>query len=295
LSHLAVQIVSPAAAEPVDLSELKEHLRLDGSDQDATVLALARAAREVCEAETGGRVLVATTYRLTLDFFPLMTYGQTAPGYPGTVEPVLRQDWRLSPADWAIRLPRSPLLSVSSVKYYDPSGTLTTISPTDYVVDAESDPPRISPASGAYWPSAQFRPGAVQITFVAGYATPITFAGAVTTARGRTFATNDVVRLTTSGGSLPDELAEGTDYYVVGAGGVTFGLSATQGGSAITTTSEGQGTHFASVYPPGGIPDNVRAAIKLLVGAWDEHRDEGGGLPPGVAALLGSAKTGTYY
>lgn len=62
-------LVTPPAAEPVTLDELKLYLRLDGSDEDSLVAGLGRAARERVEAETGAR-LIHQLWRLTLDGWP---------------------------------------------------------------------------------------------------------------------------------------------------------------------------------------------------------------------------------
>ena len=59
------------------------------------------------------------------------------------------------------------------------------------------------------------------------------------------------LQLTTTGG-LPTGLALLTTYYVINASGTTFNASATQGGSAINTSSAGSGTHtMNSIYVKG--------------------------------------------
>lgn len=61
----------------------------------------------------------------------------------------------------------------------------------------------------------------------------------------------DQVVLTTSG-ALPTGLTAGTTYYVVNQATNTFQLSATAGGSAITTTGTQNGTHTATSPQFGG-------------------------------------------
>lgn len=62
----------------------------------------------------------------------------------------------------------------------------------------------------------------------------------VVTAVGYTPTNGDVVSLSfTAGGSIPVGLTASTPYYVVGAAGQTFQLSATKDGAAIATTSTG--------------------------------------------------------
>jgi uncharacterized phiE125 gp8 family phage protein len=87
---MAITIVTPPAALPVTVEECKAYGRIDFDDADALIESLIGAARDHLEQATG-RTFVATTYQLTLDAFPCDE----------------------------IALPRSPVLSVASVKYYD--------------------------------------------------------------------------------------------------------------------------------------------------------------------------------
>ena len=62
--------------------------------------------------------------------------------------------------------------SITSVKYYDANGTLTTLSGSLYQTDIVSEPARISVSPGgiSLWPSTQIdKINAVEIEFVAGY------------------------------------------------------------------------------------------------------------------------------
>lgn len=67
--------------------------------------------------------------------------------------------------DAVVRLPRTPVTSVSFVKYLDVDGVLQTISSDDYELDAETG----SVAPVDEWPTALGTEGSVQIQFVAGY------------------------------------------------------------------------------------------------------------------------------
>lgn len=64
-----------------------------------------------------------------------------------------------------IALPRGPVSSVDSVKYYDSEGTDTTIDAGDYVLGNNI----VAPASDASWPIPDGRPGGVRVTFTAGF------------------------------------------------------------------------------------------------------------------------------
>jgi uncharacterized phiE125 gp8 family phage protein len=100
-------VYTAPTVEPVHLVEAKLHLRTvtgDTSEDDLLIAPLVTAAREYCENVTG-RALAA----------------QTIMAYP--------DDWGL----W--RLPRSPVVSVTSIKYYDEDNTEATLAAADYQVD----------------------------------------------------------------------------------------------------------------------------------------------------------------
>jgi len=107
---------------------------------------LISAAREWAEVVTR-RALVETTYRMDL------------------------QGW---PACGVIALPRPPLKTLTHVKYYDGANVLQTLASSSYQVSAPIGPwaPRaeIRPAAAVSWPSVYDRVDAIQVTYIAGYA-----------------------------------------------------------------------------------------------------------------------------
>ena len=62
------------------------------------------------------------------------------------------------------------------------------------------------------------------------------------------FVDNDIV-VVSSTGTIPSPFSANTSYYVVGASGATFQLSATLGGGAINITSSGTGTVSVQMAP----------------------------------------------
>lgn len=144
--HAQLSLVTPPAAEPVELAVAKAHLRVDHTTDDADIERKVSAARRWAENFLG-RALITQTWRLTLDAFPL-------DGSP-------------------IELPLPPLQSVTHVKYRATDGTLTTWSPASYVVNAPAGPTagrgRLYPAYGEMYPTPQDCPSAVEIEFVCGY------------------------------------------------------------------------------------------------------------------------------
>jgi len=140
---MSLTIVTPPAEEPVTLTEAKNHLRVDLSDDDSLISALIVAAREHAEAITR-RAFITQTLKLSMDAFPV----NNGPIY----------------------VPMPPLQSVNSLKYFDTDGVEQTLTEgTDYLVDNESEPGRITPAPDTGWPATQNRPNAVSVEFVAGF------------------------------------------------------------------------------------------------------------------------------
>jgi uncharacterized phiE125 gp8 family phage protein len=144
--HRAWTRTADPAEEPVSLVEAKTHLRVDHVDEDALIGSLIVAARQHVE-ERSGRALTTQTWVYRADAFP----------------------WA---AD-AIRLPRPPLRSVTSIEYVGGDGATVTWGAANYRVDHASEPARISPAHGASWPTPQEVTNAVTITYTAGYGTAV--------------------------------------------------------------------------------------------------------------------------
>lgn len=135
-------IVSAPSAEPISTEEAKSHLRVTNDDELALINALIKVSREAAE-KIQGRALITQTLEIVLDQWPF-----------GSV----------------IELPRSPLQSVTSIKYKDSLGVEYTFPSANYIVDAKTQPGRISLVSGAIWPTVTLREiGAITIQFKAGY------------------------------------------------------------------------------------------------------------------------------
>lgn len=163
---ISLQRGTITGTEPITLEQAKLHLRVDFSDDDALILALITAARERAELVTG-RALVKGSWIYSLDSFPYGYFCNTMPA-PARVTP---DKWLAAWAAWqSIELPRSPIVSVDSVRYIPSAdGQLATLDPSVYVTDTATEPGRIYPVLNSYWPLTQAVPRAVQITFTAGY------------------------------------------------------------------------------------------------------------------------------
>ncbi|WP_421591082.1 hypothetical protein [Shinella sp. M27] len=85
---------------------------------------------------------------------------------------------------------------------------------------------------------------------------------------GHTLVNGNAVKFSTTG-ALPTGLVAGTTYYVVSAASGTLSVSATPGGSAITTTGTQSGVHTATTVPTG--------STKLFYGIVMGSPEQGGG------------------
>ena len=155
---MPLQLVTPPAGEPVSLAEAKQHLRVDGGDDDLLIGSLITAARQAAETKTG-RQLITARWKLVLDAFPGPSLMQSATGTS------------FSLPGHAILLAKCPVQSAVSIEYLDMNGTTQVMPASDYVLDAACEPARLTPAFGKTWPPTLPQMGAVSVTFDAGYGT----------------------------------------------------------------------------------------------------------------------------
>jgi len=137
---MALRLITGPTVEPITLAQAKAHLRVDHTDDDLWITAAIIGCRVYAE-NFMGRALVSQTWELVIDEFP---------------------------DDGDIKLPKSPLRSVVSIKYDDAAGVETTMSTLDYYVDTASEPGWVVVAND--WPTTLDSINTVRIQFVAGYA-----------------------------------------------------------------------------------------------------------------------------
>ena len=129
--------------EPVGLEEVKDQIRVDGTDQDAFLTSQISVARLHVEGTELNRALVTQTWDYYL------------------------QDW---PATNYIEIPLPPLQSITSIKYTDYLGAESTMSSSDYLVDTIAEPGRVYLKWDKSWPSASLQVvNPIVVRFVAGY------------------------------------------------------------------------------------------------------------------------------
>ena len=133
------------AVEPVSVSEAKQHLRVDTSDDDSYIAALITAARQWAE-EYLDRTLVFTQWVMRLDTFP-----------------------------HEIELPRPPAATSGTATSMTVTYTLndsqetTTLSASSYRVDRNSTPGVVRNLYGQSWPSHLVDQNSVSVTWWGGY------------------------------------------------------------------------------------------------------------------------------
>ena len=139
---MALSLVTPPAVEPVSLAEAKAHCRVDITDDDTYLTTLITTARKRVE-EITSCALINQTWLYAVD------------------------DW---PGSDTLKLPKSPLSSVTWIKYTDAAGVVTTYSASNYVVDTYSRPGRVRLKSTSSWPGTTLQElNGFQVQFVAGY------------------------------------------------------------------------------------------------------------------------------
>lgn len=136
---MALKLITPPASYPITLVEAKAHVREVVDDFNTEITSFIAAATAHAEAFLG-RALIDQTLELTIDAFP-------------TNE---------------IQIPRPPLIEIISVKYDDADGDEQTLATSGYVIDDQSEPAWLIPASNI-WPATFDGINAVRVRYRAGY------------------------------------------------------------------------------------------------------------------------------
>lgn len=113
--------ITPPAALPVSLDLAKANMRVDGDDMDALITSWIKGVVAALEHEIG-QCLIEQTWRVMVDSFPA-----------------------------ALELPH-PVMSVTSVKYFDVDGTEQTLDPAAYRLWRARYRSALMPPRGGAWP-----------------------------------------------------------------------------------------------------------------------------------------------
>jgi uncharacterized phiE125 gp8 family phage protein len=135
------ELKTAPSIEPVTATEAKLHCKINTSDDDNEVTILIQAARKYAETYTGRQIITAHWY------------------FKGSAFP-----------SGDIVLPKSPLQTVTSVKYNDLNGDQQTFSSGSYtVVTPNHDLGRIVLNYGEDWPTARSETHSIIVEYKAGY------------------------------------------------------------------------------------------------------------------------------
>ena len=143
---MALVIQTQPTEEPIEINEAKQHLRIDGDEDDNLILNLITIARQNAETVTR-RAMITQTWAYYLDEWPDVDY---------------------------IELPyAAPLQSITSLKYTDYAETVTEVTATDYETDTYREPGRLVLAYGESWPTATLHvTSPIEVIYICGYGTP---------------------------------------------------------------------------------------------------------------------------
>ncbi|MBP7638131.1 MAG: phage head-tail connector protein [Kiritimatiellae bacterium] len=136
---MAVRVTTDSTVEAVTTREARDWLRIDTENEDPTLAALVKAARQYVEEFTG-RALTTKTVTLTLDRF-----------------------------ENEILLPFPPAIAITAITYVDENGATQTLAASVYQLDATAEPARLTRAYSQDWPSLRSQNAAVSIAYTAGY------------------------------------------------------------------------------------------------------------------------------
>lgn len=131
--------LTPPAIEPVSLAEAKDFLRILTADEDELLGTLITAARLMIEAASG-RLLIEQDWRIVLDTWP---------------------------QGGEIRLPLSPVRSLTAARVHPASGAADPVMLSSLTLIAGSDPPLIVIAGPVPVPGRTH--AAIEIDLIAGF------------------------------------------------------------------------------------------------------------------------------
>jgi len=140
---MAIKIITPPSIEPITLEEAKQHLRVDGNDDDFLMQSLIKQAREWCE-NFQNRRYITQTIEIVLDSFP----EENAIVFNNC----------------------SPVQKVESIKYYDVNRQEHLFDESNYIADLDGFVNRVVLNIGKHWPIVELQSvNAVRVRVVAGY------------------------------------------------------------------------------------------------------------------------------
>jgi uncharacterized phiE125 gp8 family phage protein len=142
---MTLKLITEAAAAPLTLTEVKEHLHVTDTGQDNVLTIYLNAACAAAEHQTGRRFLTQT-WEAVYDAFPAAE----------------------------IELAHPPVTAIVSLKYLDGDGIQQTLDAANYTLDADTMPGWVLPVAGYSWPATADSANAVRVRFTCGYVADVT-------------------------------------------------------------------------------------------------------------------------
>lgn len=145
--HDALELLEAPATTPVTLTEVKDQLRVEHTDDDTLINRLISVAVAYTDVQGAlGHAMIT------------QKWGQ----------------WVNSTPPQTVKLLLGPLIAVTAVKYYDANGTLQTDTLSNYEIFGTEFSTTIGPKEGFAWPVTQDRPDAIRIEYTIGYGSATT-------------------------------------------------------------------------------------------------------------------------
>lgn len=142
---MRLELITAPTIQPVTLTETKEHLRVDFTDENDYIETLIKASTNFAEVYTY-RQFITATYKQYFDEFPSA----------------------------AFQLEKPKLQSVTAITYIDSDGDTQTLSTDVYEINIKSDIGEIRLKDGQSYPATDSVYNAVIIEFKAGYGDAVT-------------------------------------------------------------------------------------------------------------------------
>lgn len=129
--------------EPLTAQEVMAHLRLEDDDENDWIETAIVAIREIVERDILNRALITQTWDMAIE------------------------DW---PDDDELEIPLPPLVSITSITYYDTDDVSAVFASSSYDVRTKREPGYVKLKYGETWPTVALRPSeGIVVVFVAGY------------------------------------------------------------------------------------------------------------------------------
>lgn len=145
--YVSEALIEPPTSEPIELDEVKKHIRFTPTSEDTLIETYISMARQYFEEYTGLQLMPAV-------------WEQRLNQYPSGV----------NVGDDVIELRRSPVIEIVSITHDDGSPE-QEVDAADYALDIQHAPQRSTVRPVSAWPSSDGSLGSVRIRYRAGYST----------------------------------------------------------------------------------------------------------------------------